>query len=152
LTKDGRSILPKGSAALLYLDDEGEVVERSQLQSVDASGKTIQKSESEILGIEETIPTLDLLNFTMKDAYHLEPVFVSSNLEESLSKGTVYSLPHFHDNGDENKQAFLLSNDNGYFILSGERTGFEFIGLSEADLTPPDIGEEPLDDLDFSMW
>ncbi len=152
LTEDGKFILPKGSTALLYVDEQGELVERNQLQAVDANGKTVQKQDSEILEIEATLPVEDLLNFIISNAYQLEPVFVSSNLEESLSQGTLYSLPHFHDNGDENKQSFLLSNDNGYFVLSGERTGFEFIGLSEADLSPPDMGEEPFENIDFSMW
>jgi hypothetical protein len=152
LTEDGRFILPKGSTSLLYLDEQGEVVDRNQLQMVDADGKAVQKQESEILEIEETIPAIDLLDFTMKDAYHLESVFVSSNLEESLSQGTVFSLPYFKYNGDDSRQAFLFLSDAGYFILSGRQTGFEFIGLSEADLTPPDMRDEPLDDLDFSMW
>jgi len=152
LTEDGKFILPKGSTALLYLDAQGEVVERNQLQTVDAEGKAIQKSESEMLEIEESIPVSDLLNFSITNAYHLEPVFISSNLEESLSQGTVYSLPHFHDNGNENKQALLLSNDNGYFVLSGELTCFDFIGLSETDLSLPDMGEEPFENIDFSMW
>jgi hypothetical protein len=128
------------------------VVERNQLQVVDADGKIIQKSESGMLEIEKILPVGDLLNFSITNVYQLEPVFVSSNLEESLSQGTMYSLPHFHDNGDENKQAFLFSSDNGYFILSGELTCFDFIGLSETDLSPPDIGEEPFEEIDFSMW
>jgi hypothetical protein len=152
LTEDGRFILPKGSTALLYLDEKGDVVERNQLQVVDADGKIIQKSESGMLEIEKILPVGDLLNFSITNVYQLEPVFVSSNLEESLSQGTMYSLPHFHDNGDENKQAFLFSSDNGYFILSGELTCFDFIGLSETDLSPPDIGEEPFEEIDFSMW
>ncbi len=152
LTDDGKFILPKGSTALVYVDEQGEVVERADLQAIDAEGKTIQKSESEILEIEKTIPAFDLLDFSITGAYHLEPVFVSSSLEESLSQGAVYSLPHFRANGDDNCQAFLLSSDAGYFVLSGERTCFDFIGLSEADLTPPDMGEEPSDNLDFSMW
>ena len=40
LTEDGRFILPKGSMALLYLDEKGEVVERVDLQAVD--GKLLQ--------------------------------------------------------------------------------------------------------------
>jgi hypothetical protein len=48
LTEDGKFILPKGGMALLYVDEQGEVVERADLQAVDADGKTFQKQTLEI--------------------------------------------------------------------------------------------------------
>ena len=51
LTEDGRFILPRGSTSLLYLDEQGEVVERIDLQTVDIYGEVVQKSDSEILEI-----------------------------------------------------------------------------------------------------
>ncbi len=64
-----------------------------------------------------------------------------------MSAGTIYRLPECNSHC-----AFLLGNAEGYFMLVGKRTGFEFFGLAEADLSPPDIDfEEDADDLDFYM-
>jgi hypothetical protein len=52
------------------------------------------------------------------------------------------------------RRFFLLGNEIGYFLLIGEATGFEFIGLAEADLSPPDMDEDSCDDvndIDFGM-
>ena len=71
-----------------------------------------------------------------------------------LSQGAILRMALPHTTRNENRESFLLGNDTGYFLLIGEQSGFEFIGLAEADLSPPDIGEAGYDigdDLDFGM-
>ena len=163
LTRDGRFILPKGGMALLYLDEQGEVVEPERLQAVAPDGSVIPKHNGadEVMEIGEPIrggsmTLMDLLDYVVTQPYSLEPVFLTSNLEAALSQGAIYHVPGFNDNGNGSRQAFLLCSDAGYFMLLGEWTGFDFLGLSEADLSPPDedddFCEESSADLDFTMW
>jgi len=157
LTRDGRYILPSGSTALLYLDRQGDVVERSQLQTINQEGKTISNGNAnpdEVLEIGETVLVTDLLDFTVTHAYSLEPVFLSPALEILLTKGIIFRLPLPLSNGASCREAFLLGNDIGYFALFGNRTGFDFIGLPEADFSPPDSEDDfdGYDDLNFIMW
>jgi hypothetical protein len=151
LTRDGRFILANGCTAALYLDEAGDVVERSRLQAIDADGEITMPGESTpdaALEVGQVLSAAEVLDCSITHAYALEPVFISAELEASLSRGEIYRLPEC--NG---RQAFLLGNDAGYFLLFGERTGFEFIGLAEADLSPPDLDGEYMDeDLDFAMF
>ncbi len=152
LTRDGVHILPAGGTAMLYLDGHNDVVERSQLRAIDLEGDVIKPGKSSpdaALDVSQAVEAAEVLECSITRAYALEPVFICAELEESLSRGAIYRLPEC--NG---RQRFLIGNGEGYFMLVGERTGFEFIGLAEADLSPPDIGEDGYDvddDLDFRM-
>ncbi len=157
LTRDGRYILPAGATAMLYLDNQGDVVERNQLQTIDPDGDVMKPGESTpdtVLELGQVVEAAEVLECSITHAYALEPVFLSAELEDSLSQGTIYRLPLPQPTVCNGRQAFLLGSDTGYFFLIGEPTGFEFIGLGEADLSPPDIGEDGYDadaDLDFGM-
>ncbi len=156
LTRDGRHILPNGGTALLYLDEHGNVVERSRLQAIDTDGKVTSLGESAseaALEVSQAVEAAEVLEYSITHTYALEPVFLSSGLEDSLSQGTIYRLPLPQPTVCNGRQVFLLGNDVGYFLLVGERTGFEFIGLAEADLSSPDFDtDEEESDLDFAMF
>ncbi len=151
LTQDGRFILPNGGTALLYLDEDGDVVERSQLHMIDTEGDVIAQGESSpdsALKLGQVVSAAEVLECSITHAYTLEPVFICAELEASLSAGTIYSLPDC--NG---QRRFLIGNGEGYFMLVGEWSGFEYIGLAEADVSPPDLdSEDTEDDLDFAMF
>jgi hypothetical protein len=151
LTRDGRFILPNGGTALLYLDEQDDVVGRDHIQATDPAENSMvskQTTTDTVIEIAQTVWATDVLDCSITHAYALEPVFICAELEVSLSQGTIYRLPEYN-----NRQVFLLSNDVGYFLLFGEATGFEFIGLAEADVSPPDLDfEDADDDLDFSMF
>lgn len=156
LTRDGRYILPNGGTAMLYLDEQGDVAERNQLRGIYADGEVIapgEVSSNEALELTEG-GAVQVLEYSITRAYALEPVFLSPELETSLSQGAIYRLSLSNYPGCNGRQSFLLSNDRGYFLLIGEHTGFEFIGVAEADLSPPEIGEDEYDvddNLDFGM-
>ncbi len=153
LTRDGMYILPAGGTAVLYLDEQGDVVERNQLQAIDSEGDVIKPGESTLdaaLELGQAVEAAEVLECNITRAYALEPVFISAGLEDSLSQGVIFRLPLPSPEGSNSRQSFLLGNDAGYFLLIGEQMGFECIGLAEADLTPPDIGEDGYD-IDFGM-
>ena len=151
LTQDGVHILPNGGTASLYIDEHGNVIERNQLKTIDdGEEEVVAPGESNPNTLPEAVQiatATDILECGITRVYALEPVFICAELEESLSQGVIYRLPDY-----KGCQAFLLGNDGGYFLLIGDRTGFEFIGLAEADLSPPDLEAEDMDeDLDFYM-
>ena len=157
LTRDGMYILPNGGTALLYLDGNGNVVERDQLQAIDMDGEMMKPGESALNGaleVGQVVQAADLLECAITHVYALEAIFFSQELGTSLSRGEILrlTLPTLTDH--LSRRFFLLGNDTGYFLLIGEETGFKFIGLAEADLSPPDMEEDGCDDghdIDFGM-
>ncbi len=132
------------------------MVERNQLQAIDLEGDIIKPGSTPdaVLELGQIAQGTEVLECSITHAYVLEPVFLSAELEDSLSQGTIYRLPLPQPTVCNGRQVFLLGNNVGYFLLVGERTGFEFIGLAEADLSPPDLGEDGYDVedvLDFGM-
>lgn len=141
LTRDGRFLLPPGSTATLYLDEDGDVVERDELRSDEAEPDAAPKPDP------ETAEPVELLALTIRQVYVLEPVAVSDPLEALLAATGICRLAE----GDETDKArFLVKNDAGYFLLVGDDIGFELKGLDEADLSVPESAEA-WEDLDFAM-
>jgi hypothetical protein len=152
LTRDGSHILPKGGTASLYLDELGDVVERSQLRILDLNGEmTGETSHNAVLENAQAVEAKDILEYTNTHAYALEPIFLSQELDSLLSQGNILHLPLTDGNS---RHSFLIGNHIGYFLLIGEPNGFDFIGPEEADLSPPDIegrDHDFEDNLDFGM-
>jgi hypothetical protein len=150
LTCDGKFILPQGGTSLLYLDGEGDVVERELLQTIDQAEDSTPDTGLEI---GQTTSPLELLDYSITHTYHLEPVFLAADIESELSQGKMFTVTQAHSS-DTNHRMFLLKGDNGYFLLIGNPTGFDYIGLYEADLSPPNDDEyssDYADEIDFRM-
>ena len=141
LTRDGRFLLPAGATATLYLDDQGDAVERGELRSM--GGGRDRASVREARAAEAA----ELLDGSARQVYALAPVAVSGQLDRLLATTGICRL----DAGDDGGEArFLVKNDAGYFLLAGEDTSFEPVGPEQADLSIPDAGE-PWGDLDLAM-
>jgi len=155
LTRDGLYILPTGGTAMLYLNEQGDVVERDQLQITGTDVEIMKLGESTlstVLEIGQVVQAAELLECTITHVYALEPIFLSQELNALLSEGAILRMLLPDLANQNHRQSFLLGNDNGYFFMIGETTGFEFIGLAEADISPPDIVEDGYDtDIDFGM-
>ena len=157
LTRDGMYVLPTGGTAMLYLNEQDDVVERDQLRAIAIDGEAIEPGGSVlnvVLQVGHAVQAADLLECTITHAYALEPVFIAPGLNTLLTQGKILRVPFPNHAGQGCRQSFLFGNDAGYFLLIGEQNGFEFIGLSEADLSPPDIGEDGYDmedNIDFGM-
>lgn len=144
LTRDGRFLLPPGSTATFYLDDHGEVVERSDLGAAGEPDETEATPER-----PEPAAAEDLLDHIIRQVYALDPVSIADALEALLVSSGICRLPDAEVVAG-NRERFLVKNDAGYFLLAGEHTGFEAVGPDQADLSVPDT-DEPWDDLDFTM-
>ncbi len=157
LTRDGMFILPTGGTATLYLDGNGDVVERNQLQAIDMDGEMLKPGERVLdraFEVGQVVQAADLLECTITQVYVLEPIFLSQELGSSLSQGEILYLTLPTPTNHLFRRFFLVGNESGFFLLIGNATGFEFIGLAEADLSPPDMDEDGSDDgydIDFGM-
>ena len=157
LTSDGMFILPAGGTAILYLDKHGDTVERNQLRAIDIGGEMFNPGESALnaaLEVNQVVQADDLLECTITHVYVLEAIFLSQELGSSLSQGEILYLTLPTPTNHLFRRFFLVGNESGFFLLIGDATGFEFIGLAEADLSPPDIDEDGIDDgnnIDFGM-
>jgi len=148
LTRDGRFILPRGGAALVYLDENGDIVGRSELAASGGVAAALKGKAGEPFTCEPAAPS-EILDCVTTRVYRLEPVSISQALDAAIRETGICRLGQKEHDADDPERAFLARNDSGYFLLVGERTGFDFIGPDGADLSIAD--EDMDDDLDFAM-
>jgi len=157
LTRDGKYILPTGGMAILYLIDEGDVVERNQLRAVDPgenNGNSEELFPNEAMELGPAISAIELLQYTITRVYGLETLSLMPELEALLVAGTIFCIvaPNFTERNS--CRSFLLINDTGCFLLLGKQSDFDFVGLEEVDLSAIDIDgvEDDIgDSLDFNI-
>lgn len=156
LTRDGAALLLKGAMAMLYVDDDFDVAERSDLQAVDPEGEPIEPVDS-TLGVEQNLegpidPTR-VLDHNAKAVYQLDPEAVSDSLKGLLADGKIFETKFNYRKGFDWNPAFLFQNEEGYFAVVGEEARFEFLYKEQAPVLDDD-DEDPFeeDDLDFSMF
>ena len=143
LTRDGRFLLPPGSTATLYLDNEGNAVERAEITS---AGKHQDAQRNG--GQPEAATAAEVLDCAIRQVYALTPVAIGEPLEGLLTATGMCRLPS--DPAFAGAARFLVKNDAGYFLLVGERSGFGFVGPDQVDLSIPE-SDGAWDDLDFAM-
>ncbi len=140
LTRDGRFLLPPGTTATLYLDDQGDAVQRGELRAARTGQDVASAPEPQIA------EAANLLDCIVRQVYALAPVAVSGRLDELLVATGLCRL----DGGDGGAEVrFLVKNAAGYFLMIGESTGFSFVGPDQADLSIPE-SEGAWDGLDFA--
>ena len=149
LTRDGRCVLPRGGTALVYLDENGDTVERSELASSGSLTDVLKRKDGPPFACVPALPR-DVLSCVTTRVYRLDAVYISRALDAVLNKTGVLRLRQVQEDADENERAFLVRNDAGHFLLLGERNGFDFVGPDELDLSMAD--DETDEDLDFVMW
>jgi len=140
LTRDGRFLLPAGSTATLYLDDQGVAVERGELRAARTGQGAASAPEPQVA------EAADLLDCVVRQVYALAPVTVSGRLDELLAVTGICRLG-CDDSGGEAR--FLVKNTAGYFLMIGEPSGFRFVGPDQADVSVSE-SDEAWDGLDFA--
>lgn len=163
LASDGRTLIPAGGTAFGYVNPDGEWVDRSDLVPVDAKGKELVEIESSFKAPTEIIDEVSIevfLDHSIRLCYRLngdDPL--PKPLMNALEQGKIFRIPFSYRGGVDPDTAFILQGEQGsIWMLIGEETGVEFIGLEEAALCGRDkaqIDDEDDDDesdgLDFSM-
>ena len=72
--------------------------------------------------------------------------------EKYFTNDEVYLFEFNYREDYEGDDAFLISNEEGFFISVGKSNEFEFLELSNVSVEDTDEDIEIEDDLDFSMF
>ena len=153
---DGTYILPSGSTSLVTLNTKGEIVSKKDMVGLDLNGKPVEKVPSvydkTVMLREATID--EYLSLSVKSVYQLN---ISENKEAFLKKlnsGKIFYFIFNYREDYEGDDAFLLSNGNEIFAITGMLSESEFVGLmdNEKELVIEESEENEDDDLDFAMF
>ena len=152
---DGQYIIPSGYSSLVTLNDKGDAISKNELIGFDNSGNKVDLVPSiydqEILLEESSIDEYLLLS--VKSVYQLNIEEDKLNVIKKLNGKVFYFV--FNYRADfEGDDAFLITNENEIFIVSGKLTEFEFIGLEEGDklLLSDDSSAGEDDEINFAMF
>ena len=135
LTRDGRFLLGSGSTSDIYINDDGDAINRSELITVDASGKplpTLPATLGRTQAIEGPVALDDFLNHVVTKVYALESETFDPALEQALRDGAIFRVPYRPRPTHIETLAFLLANKNGVFLMQAEPCNFDFVGLEQA--------------------
>ena len=153
---EGRYVMPSGSTSLVSLNSKAEAVSKSELIGVDAEGKNVAKVPSvydaKVVLREATID--EYFSVAVKSVYQL---LIDDNKEaliNELNKGKIYYFIFNYRADYEGDDAFLISNENEVFAVTGMSADLEFIGLedNELELAPEQNKAAEEDDMDFAMF
>ncbi len=134
LTRDGRFLLAAGSTSDLYINDKGDTVRRSELVTVDESGKPLKKLSATVgrTKVLENPGDLDeFLNYIVTQVHILEVETLDPELEEALFDGAIFRVPYHPRATYTDFSNYLLANKNGIFLVRPETCSFDFVGLEQ---------------------
>ncbi|MBT6170951.1 MAG: hypothetical protein HOH98_09425 [Flavobacteriaceae bacterium] len=150
---EGSIILPRGSVSQVQIDENGNSVSRSELIGFNLQGEKVEKVPS-IFSIENNCKKVEIDDFISSSIKSIYQIVIDEDQIESWKKyftnDEVYLFEFNYREDYEGDDAFLISNEEGYFISVGKSNKFEFLELSNVSIE--DTDEEIEDDLDFSMF
>ncbi|MCQ2223833.1 MAG: hypothetical protein MJZ35_08625 [Bacteroidaceae bacterium] len=155
LDSNGVTIIPKGATKIGMLREDGNWMEKDELQALHADGSVAEAIPSSFEGeikLEQKVDTEKLMDCIVTSVYQLE-----GEGAEELAKAIgndIYTFPFSYRGGYDASDGFLLSNGTTPFIFVGTEALFEMIGLEEQAVVdePDDEVEMEEDELDFSMF
>lgn len=155
LDSNGVTIIPKGATKIGMLREDGNWMEKDELQALHADGSVAEAIPSSFEGeikLEQKVDTEKLMDCIVTSVYQLE-----GEGAEELAKAIgsdIYTFPFSYRGGYDASDGFLLSNGTTPFIFVGTEAQFEMIGLDEQAVVdePDEEVEMEEDELDFSMF
>ena len=152
---EGSIILPRGSVGQVLIDENGNSVSRSELIGFNLQGKKVEKVPS-IFSIENSCKKVKIDDFISSSIKSIYQLVIDDDQIESWKKyftnNEVYLFEFNYREDFEGDDAFLISNEEGFFISVGKSNEFEFLELSNVTVEDTDEDIEIEDDLDFSMF
>jgi hypothetical protein len=152
---EGSIILPKGSVGQVLIDENGNSVSRSDLIGFNLQGEKVEKVPS-IFSIENNCKKVEIDEFISSSIKSIYQLVVYEDQIETWKKyftnNEVYLFEFNYREDYEGDDAFLISNEDGFFISVGKSNEFEFLELSNVSVEDTDEDIEIEDDLDFSMF
>ena len=152
---EGSIILPKGSVGQVLIDENGNSVLRSELIGFNLQGEKVEKVPS-IFSIENNCKKVEIDEFISSSIKSIYQLVIDEDQIETWKKyfasNEVYLFEFNYREDYEGDDAFLISNEDGFFISVGKSNEFEFLELSNVSVEDTDEDIEIEDDLDFSMF
>lgn len=151
---DGRHVLPSGSISIIKLNSDGEEVSSSSLIGVDREGTAVAKQPSVFSGPvfmrEGNLD--DYIAMAVKAVYVLESEEDNPFLSD-LRGGKLLQLSFNYREDYEADDAFMLSNGEDVFLVTGQIPELEFLSQMQAESPVEAETDESEEDLmDFSMF
>ena len=153
---EGQYVLPSGSTSLVTLNSKGEAVSKSTLIGVDHKGNKVEKVPSvydeKVMLRESTID--EYLSMAVKVVYQLYIEENKDALLNELNNGKLYYFIFNYRADFEGDDAFLISDGNEIFAITGKCAELEFVGMddNEQELVVEETQETEEDDMDFAMF
>lgn len=152
---EGSIILPRGSVGQVLIDENGNSVSRSKLIGFNLQGEKVEKVPS-IFSIENNCKNVGIDDFISSSIKSIYQLVIDEDQIESwkifFTNDEVYHFEFNYREDYEGDDAFLISNEDGFFISVGKSNEFEFLELSNVSVEDTDEDIEIEDDLDFSMF
>ena len=152
---EGSIILPRGSVGQVLIDENGNSVSRSELVGFNLQGEKVEKVPS-IFSIENNCKKVEIDDFISSSIKSIYQLVIDEDQIESwkkyFTKDEVYLFEFNYREDYEGDDAFLISNEEGFFISVGKSNEFEYLELSNVSVEDTDEDIEIEDDLDFSMF
>ena len=152
---EGSIILPKGSIGQVLIDEEGKSISRSELIGFNIQGEKVEKVPS-IFSIENSCKRVDIDKFLSSSIKSIYQLIIDEEQIEMWKKfflnDEIYLFEFNYREDYEGDDAFLISNEQGFFIGIGKSNELEFLELSNISLEDTDDDIDLEDDLDFSMF
>ena len=161
LAYDGQTLISHGGTALGYMNPQGEWLSRSDLTAVNAKGEPVREVESsfkQTIELTNRVSTEEFLNHSVRLVYSLDPVEGDvESLRTVLDGGDIFEIEFSYRGGTSVDPAFILSNEDGIWLLITDANRVEYANLAQAAVCArveePEEAEEEEDDgeLDFGM-
>lgn len=152
---EGSIILPRGSVGQVLIDENGNSVSRSELIGFNLQGEKVEKVPS-IFSIENNCKKVEIDDFISSSIKSIYQLVIDEDQIESWKKyftnDEVYLFEFNYREDYEGDDAFLISNEEGFFISVGKSNEFEYLELSNVSVEDTDEDIEIEEDLDFSMF
>ncbi len=156
ISADGKHIFGKDSFELGHQSDDGTWLERGQLQMVDMDDQPMEQREAsfnQLIELEDTVSVDTYLMHVAKSVYHLAAD--AALLQQVRECDEIYCFPFNYNASYKPDSAFLIENQGELFMVVGQHSGFEFLGMqtpSSAVLSEDDADDDADDDIDFGMF
>ena len=158
LAYDGKTIIPFGGTALGYMNPDGHWLTRSQLTPTTPDGELIEEVESSFKitnELNQIATPEEFLDHSTRLTYQLDEEKIDSACRKALDSGTIFKIRFSYRGGVSVDPAFVLSNEEGVWLLITDINLVEYANLSQAAvcsrLDEPEETKEDAEELDFGM-
>ena len=157
ISDDGKYILSKGCIGYIAMNPNNEYVPNNTIKMVDDKGNDLEKipSSFDLEKIEVRKSSIEeYLQLHVKSVYQLHPENENvdqKGLVELLKKEQVLRFEFNYRTDYDNDDAFLIQNEDTIFLVIGQVSPFEFVGLEKVIESEISMEDEDDDDFDFGM-